>query len=157
MSLFEDNSYIYRDTFFIYFDKTKRPSADKVQATLAGLGPGYETINLRESEGELESITVSSPHDFSAMDITYVEGDEVSQAIHDVMEEFRTMTLAGDDQKKLARFSTTNARFDIFHFEKMIDGGQDEFIDPGGLLVVLEALAGLCDGISLDPQSHTLL
>ncbi len=157
MSLFEDSGYIYRDTFFVYFKKKNRPSAQIVQEALAGLGPKYETVNVKDNDGELGSLTVRSPYDFSAMDITYVEGDEVAVAISGLMEEFMTITLAADDKEKLQRFAETNARFDVFHFERVSDGGEEGFLDPGGLLIVLEKIAGLCGGISLDPQSQTLL
>ena len=33
----------------------------------------------------------------------------------------------------------------------------DDFMDPGALLVVLEQIASLCDGIVVDPQANALL
>lgn len=156
MSLFEDSSYIYRDTFFVFFDPENRPSSDKVEACFSELGKKYEVQNVRSSDGDFESITVKSPYDFSAMDITYVEGEEVSAQIKDLMEEFRTMTLVGDDHKKLARVKGSSARFDVFHFEKLREDEADA-LDPGGLLIVMEKLAELSDGVALDPQSQTFL
>ena len=51
-----------------------------------------------------------------------------------------------------------DARFDIFFFEQVTDGTSgDEFLDPGGLLLVMEKLASVCDGIGLDPQSNALM
>jgi len=156
VSLFENSEYEYRDTFFVFLDSENRPSSDKIQACIAELGPKYEAEDAKSDNGDFESITVKSPYDFSAMDITYVEGEEVTAQISELMEEFKTMTLVGDDHKKLGKFKTAGARFDIFHFEKIQIGEQD-FLDPGGLLIVLEKLTELCDGVGLDPQSQTLM
>lgn len=157
MGLFGDSRYEYRDTFFVLFKKENRPSSDKIQACLAELGPKYETLDLKATDGELESLTVRSPNDRSAMDITYVQGEEVTTQIDEVMTEFRTITLAGDDVKKLQRLRECDARFDIYHFEQCLSGGEEEMLDPGGLLIVLETIAQLCDGVGLDPQSQALM
>ena len=157
MGLFGDSRYEYRDTFFVLFKKENRPSSDKIQACLADLGPKYETLDLKATDGELESITVRSPHDRSAMDITYVEGEEVSGQIEQIMTDFRTITLAGDDVNKLRKLNTCDARFDIYHFEQNVEGGEDEMLDPGGLLIVMETIVQLCEGVGLDPQSQSLM
>lgn len=159
MSLFGDQRYQYRETYFILFDKSNLPTPDKIEAALAELGPKYETVETKMAGDGFESMTVRSPHDFSAMDITCVEGDEVVAQIEKIQEEFRTITLTGDDVKKLSRLKSFDARFDIFHFEEIPEGGlsEDEFLDPGGLLLVLEKLATTCDGVVLDPQSQSLM
>lgn len=158
MSLFEDNRFVYRDTFFVFFKRENRPDADKVAAVLAELGDKYETSNLRESDGKFESITIHSPQDYSAMDVTYVDGDEVTEQVKDLMNEFKLMTLTGDDREKLKVFENCDARFDVFHFEQVSEAlEEDEILDPGGVLLVMSQLAQQCDGISLDPQSQTLL
>ena len=158
MSLFEDSHFVYRDTFFVYFQQSDRPTAEQVQAVLAELGDKYECGELRQSDGKFESISVRSPQDYSAMDITFVAGDEVREQVKDMMNEFKIMTLTGDDRKKIAVFEQCDARLDVFHFEQVSEAEEeDEILDPGGLLLVLERLARVCNGISLDPQSQTLL
>ena len=157
MSLFEDNRYQYRDTFFVFFQKENRPSLDKIEATLADLGSRYETMKKSENNGEFESLTFASPYDFTAMDIVVVEGEEVETQISDLMEDFRTMTLTGDDTEKLDSLRNCDARFDIFHFEQTDGQSNDEFLDPGGLLLVMQKLSVLSEGIALDPQSQSLL
>ena len=159
MSLFGDKNYQYRETYFVLFEKKNLPAPKQIEDALAELGPRYETVEVKMNEDVFESMTVKSPHDFSAMDITCVEGEEVIAQIQSLQEDFRTMTLTGDDVKKLARLNQFDARFDIFHFEEMGDSGpgEDEFLDPGGLLLVLEKLAEICDGVALDPQSQTLM
>ena len=157
MSLFEDSRYQYRDTFFVFFEKQKRPSLDKVESTLAELGTRYKTIKSTEKDGEFESLTFVSPYDFSAMDIAVVEGEEVQTQINELMDEFKTMTLTGDDSTKLMLLNNCTARFDIFHFEQVDGANEDEFLDPGGLLLVMEKLSELCEGVALDPQSQSLM
>ena len=158
MSLFEDKNYQYRDTYFVFFKKANRPSADKVQACLADLGDKYELKKVVANNDELDSMSVASPHDFSAMDVVYVEGEEVNTQITELLDEFRSITLTGDDTQKLKQVRECDARFDIYFFEQVGEhGSDDEFLDPGGLLLVMEKLASVCDGIGLDPQSNALM
>ena len=158
VSLFGNNNYQYRETFFVMFQAENCPSADKIKDVLSELGPRYETVNLVEGEGGFEAMTVKSPRDFSAMDIVLTTGEEVEQQLEELQDVFRTMTLTGDDMKKMSQIQKANARFDIFHFEEIATAtDDDQFLDPGGLLLVLEALAGLCEGVALDPQSQSLM
>ena len=159
MSLFGNSEYQYRETYFLLFNQENRPQSSQLEAAFAELGSKYQVVEKRESEDRLESMTVKSPYDFAAMDITYVAGDEVSTQVNEIMEEFRTITLIGDDRKKLDQLRECDARFDIFHFEQIVDAGNtnEEFLDPGGLLIVLEKLAGLCQGVGYDPQSQSLM
>ena len=156
VSLFEDSNYQYRDTYFVFFKKENRPSLDKIESTLAELGTRYQTLKSSEQDGEFESLTFVSPYDYSAMDIAVAGGEEVQTQIEELMEEFKTMTLTGDDSKKLTTLGHCDSRFDIFHFENIEGAGEDEFLDPGGLLLVMEKLSELSDGVALDPQSHSL-
>ena len=157
MALFGDSRYEYRDTFFVFFKRGNRPSSDKIQACIAELGPKYEMLDLASKDGELEALTVRSPNDRSAMDITFVEGEEVTNQIQEIQTEFRTITLVGDDAEKLKKLSGCDARFDIYHFEQCESSGEEEMLDPGGLLIILETVANICDGIGLDPQSQALM
>ena len=156
MSLFEDSSYDHRDTFFIHFDIEDRPTGDQVRKAIASLGDKYEMSALRETDGLFESLCIKSPHDSSAMDITFVQGEEVSEQIKSLMNEFKTITLAGDDHKKLKLLSEATARFDIYHFEQTM-GGENEMLDPSGLFLVMEKLINVCKGVGHDPQSNTLI
>lgn len=157
MSLFEDCRYTYRDTFFVFFEKKNLPTTEKIQAGLAQLGSRYELHKSTEKNGKFESLTFISPYDFSGMDIALVVGSEVQSQIKELMDEFKTMTLTGSETNKLSQLRQCDCRFDIFHFERIEDEDNDEFLDPGGLLLVLEQLSQLCSGIALDPQSQSLL
>ncbi|MBX3416325.1 MAG: hypothetical protein KF851_01880 [Pirellulaceae bacterium] len=161
MSLFEDTTFQYRDTFFVLFDKDNRPTADRLRKAFAKLGSRYEVLNVCETPEGIESLTIKSPYDFSAMDIVYVEGEEVTGQIKDLMEEFRAITLIGDEAQKIQQLKSCDARFDIFHFEQSVPGGgmgeDDDQLDPGGLLLVIDKLSELSNGTGLDPQSMSIL
>ncbi len=158
MSLFEDPRYLYRDTFFILFSQQHRPTADRIGAALAELGKRYEVTNLVMDQKHAESFTVRSPQDFSAMDVAYVEGEDVAVQIRDVLQQFRSITLTGDDAHKLKQLSQCDARYDIYHFER-IDAatGDADQLDPGGLLLVMEKLTEISRGVGFDPQSMSLM
>ncbi len=160
MSLFEDDKYSYRDTFFVLFEKANRPSAERIRKSFAQLGSRYEITNISESPEGVDSLTVKSPYDFSAMDIVYVEGEEVTSQVKDWLEEFRTITLIGDEAQKIQHLKNCDSRFDIYHFEQndgIGKGGEEDQLDPGALLLVIEKLTELSQGTGLDPQSMSLI
>ena len=156
MSLFEDSNYEYRETYFVLFDQKKLPSAEALFAAIHGLGSRYQIIEQNEEDGAFESMSVVSQQDFSAMDIAYLEGEEVESQIVELQEQFKKTTVTKEETEKLAKLKNFNARFDIFHFER-VTGEPDNILDPGGLLIVLAKLSEMCDGIAVDPQSLSLM
>ncbi len=76
MSMFEDSRYRWRETYFVLFKASDRPTLKKVQHALAKLDERYEITNSTEDdEGRFESLTLISPDDFAALDICYTEGE----------------------------------------------------------------------------------
>ncbi len=164
MSLFANGNYRWRETYFVLFEQSKLPSPQDVKQALRELGTGYEILD--ESIGEdgcLEALTVVSVYDFAAMDISYVTGEEIDEQIAELQSELRGGDLTESEQAKLNQLPRCNARFDIYHFQQVADNlsddgeDEDEFMDPGSLLAVLERLTQLCDGIGVDPQAGLLL
>ena len=156
MSLFEDSNYEYRETYFVLFDQKNLPSAEVLFTAIHGLGSRYQIIESNEDEGMFESMSVVSQQDFSAMDIAYLEGEEVESQILDLQEQFKNTTMTKEEVEKLAKLKHFNARFDVFHFER-VTGEPEDILDPGGLLIVLAKLSEMCDGIAVDPQSLSLM
>ena len=156
MSLFEDSNYEYRETYFVLFDQKNLPAAKDLFAAIKGLGSRYQIVESNEDEGLFESMSVVSQQDFSAMDIAYLEGEEVESQIVELQEQFKNATMTKEETEKLAKLRNFNARFDIFHFER-VTGEPEDILDPGGLLIVLAKLTELCDGIAVDPQSLSLM
>jgi hypothetical protein len=164
MSLFANEQYRWRETYFVLFQESHRPSVAELKKMLHGLGAGHQVTNVSvDDDGSLESLTVLSPSDFSGMDITYVTGEEVQEQVEEIAANLRDASLTKEEKAKLKRLADCDARFDIYHFAKIAEDDtndsldEDEFVDPGSLLMVLSRLARLCEGIAYDPQSGTLL
>ncbi len=159
MSLFSDDRYQWRETYFVLFRESDRPLADKVSESFAEDSRIEVADSRGDGDGLFESLTLKSPDDFSAMDITYVTGEEVQEQIDELLRDLARTTLTEEERGKLDRLGECNSRFDVFHFEQvqMFDDGDDDVLDPGALLIVLERLAGLCQGIGIDPQSGSLM
>ena len=158
MSLFEDDQYQYCDTFFVYFEANNRPSLAEIEKALTAGGETCELTDAKaDAEGAFKSITVRSPHDSSAMDIAFVQGEEVIEQVQELVAEFRRISLEGEEFDKLDQIKKANARLDVFQFERISESEEADMIDPGGLFLVLEKLNRICDGVGLDPQSKTLI
>lgn len=162
MSMFENDQYRWRETYFVLFESSKRPTLEKVQQTLLKLNSRFTLTNLSANEaGSLESLTVLSPDDFAALDVSYLDGEEVLEQGAELVEELDTTDCRGEDRARLDRIRHCNARFDVLHFEQVInfegESEPDELLDPSTLLVVLQALASETDGLAVDPQAGTFL
>ncbi len=161
MSLFENEEYQWRETFFVLFDGANRPTAKQVKLTLTRLGPHYQLSDLCSDEDDLfESLTLISPDDYAAMDIICVTGEEVLELGTGLVEEMRAAAPTREEIKTIDRIRRCDARFDIYHFEQVVYGVDDEdddVMDPGSMLIVLEGLTEICNGIGIDPQTGTLV
>ena len=160
MSLFGDDRYQWRETYFVLFELTERPLSSDVVDALSQRSERYSVTDVQaDAEGRFESLTLQSPEDFSAMDITFVTGEEVAEHIEELSREIAKSTLTDDGRKKLARLQRCDARFDIYHFEQVANqvGDAEDFLDPGSLIIVLKRLTKLCHGIGIDPQSGMLM
>lgn len=161
MSLFEDGEYRYRETYFVMFRAENRPSLKRFRQAIAPLGDRYQLANVVEDDrGYFESATLLAPEDFAALDICYVGGDEVTEEGKALIEEIKGNVSEPAERAKLKRLEECDGRFDVFHFEHVLEeegDGADEMLDPGALLTVLDALVRLCAGTAVDPQSGTIL
>jgi len=160
MSMFENNQYCYRETYFVLFDAEKRPTLAKLQKVLCGLNERFALTNLSaDDSGHFESLTVLSPDDFAALDISYLTGEEVLEYSAELLSQMATAERQAQARVKLERMRRCNARFDVLHFEQMVDFDDegDDMLDPSALLIVLDALVELTDGIAVDPQAGTLV
>lgn len=164
MSMFENDQYCWRETYFVLFDVRNRPKLDAVRRALANLDTRFTLANLTgDEEGYVESLTVLSPDDFAALDVCYVDGEEVVEQRMDLLKELGNANGTPEERLKRDRLRHSNGRFDILHFEQVVDleeeTGEDAegMLDPTALLVVLEALVRLTDGVAFDPQAGTVL
>lgn len=162
MSLFANDRYRWRETYFVLFDEADCPAPQALVEALRELGAGYQVKEVRTGKaGELESLTVVSPNDLSAMDISYGSGEEVVEQIAEWRTELQRGARTPREKTRLQRLAACNARFEVYHFEEVAavaaEDDEEEFMDPGSLLLVLKCLAKLCQGLVYDPQSGTLM
>jgi hypothetical protein len=161
MSLFENPESRWRETFLVLFEAQQRPSTDVFRRAVERLGDRYEVDSLIENDkSPVESLTLLTPADNAAMEISFVEGEEVVEQLEELRRQISQDDLVSEDQEKMARLDQCNVRYDILHFEHVQDFLEDEdeeFMDPGGLLIVAETISGLCQGVAVDPQSGTFV
>ena len=158
MSLFEEQGYQYRETCFVLFANENRPSMAAMQSVLEELGDRYVVSDAIEKEGQFESVCVRCPDDHSAMDISFVAGEAVVEQLDEIRGEFQRDALDAEELEKLDSITQFDSRLDIFHFEQLTAGGPDDgLMDPGAMLVVLQQLAKLTNGVGVDAQSETII
>ena len=162
MSTFEQNDYKWRETYFVLFHAEKRPTLEAVAEALQGLNDKFELTNATADEdGGFESLTLRSPQDYAALDISYVSGEEVLEQGAALAEEMKSFASDAQERAKLKRLTQCDARLDVMHFEQVIDSPAedelDEMLDPSTLLIALDVLVELTGGIGVDPQSGALM
>jgi len=162
MSTFERDEYKWRETYFVMFDSAKRPTLKTVERVLRELSERFELSNASADEdGRFESITIMSPDDYAALDISFESGEEVLEQGAALEQEMKSSATDEEERGRLARLPKCDARFDLLHFEQVTDDEPedeaDEMLDPSALLIVLDALVELTGGVGVDPQSGTLL
>jgi len=161
MSLFENPEYQWRETFLVLFDEQQRPTAEQVEAAFTQIGKQFEQHNVRRTEsGLLEAVTMISQTDYAGLDISYIDGEDVSDQIEELLTMIDIDDLMPGEDELVARIPLCNARFDILHFENIAGAiGEEEmdFMDPGAMLIVAQKLASVVDGIAVDPNSGTFI
>lgn len=161
MSMFEDRRYQWRETYFVFFDPDRRPKLEALRSKLEAGGAKHLSIAnaATDNQGRIESVTIFSPDDFAAMDVSFLAGNEVREEARQLVNELSGPACGPSERKTLERLKRCQARFDVLHFEQSTEDDDEEdegLFDPSGLLIVLEALVELTDGIAVDPQSGTM-
>jgi len=158
MSMFEDMRYQWRETYFVLFDARNRPTLEQVEKALQQQLKCRLIFRNQEADarGRFASMTVLSPDDFAALDICYTGGKEVTEEAEELFRELAGPDCSKGDRARLEKLRRATGRFEVLHFEQ-IQEDEDDMLDPSTLLMVLETLANLTDGIAVDPQSGTLV
>ena len=164
MSSFDDVNYRWRETYFVFLRSADRPTVEDLQKLFGRLKKQFELADVKGDEvGRLETARVLAPSANAAIDISFVEGEEVIEQIKLLREEFKAMADSPEEQLKLTRIRQCDSRLDVLHFQRMDESAyfdeedMDELIDPGALLTVMERLAKLCDGVGFDPAASSVL
>ena len=153
----------WRDTYFILFQQSGRPTLTQVEAAISDSARHLTLENLEADEdGMFESLLVQAPEDHSALEISYERGDAVIEQSAALAKQLRGEATA-EQLKQLLR---ADARLDVMHFERVSADesfGEDdeEFggdaVDPASLLSVVAALSKLTKGLPIDPASGAIL
>jgi len=153
----------WRETYFIFFDAADRPRLDDITKLLSSLNAAYKIMNpLANEEGQLESVSLLSQRDNAALEITFEEGDAVIEQTAELAKQLQ----AEAEPEELAKLLKASARLDVMHFEvvnadaNLVADDEDEsleMLDPTCLLLVVECLVQLTEGLPVDPASGAIL
>jgi hypothetical protein len=154
----------WRDTYFILFQQSDRPTLTQVEAAITESSRKLRLENLEaDEEGMFESVLVQAPQDNAALEISYETGDAVIAQSADLAKQLKDDLKA----KQLQRMLKADARLDVMLFERVRDeefsGDEDDeewqagSLDPASLLNVVDALAKLTGGLPIDPASGAIL
>ncbi|NIP85403.1 MAG: hypothetical protein GTO03_07500 [Planctomycetales bacterium] len=163
MSLFDNSLYRWRETYFVFHQQDHRPTTAEFQAALQKLDQKLELEELKGDENDkFLTATVIAPDAYAAIDINFVEGEEVAEQLETLSAELKEGAANDAERALIRRLADCDARLDLLHFELMVDLGEeeDDFLtgfDPAALLAVMEALADLCQGIGVDPAAATVM
>ncbi|MDR2755882.1 MAG: hypothetical protein LBC20_09265 [Planctomycetaceae bacterium] len=118
MSLFSDERYTWRETYFVLFDPAMRPRLSDVRRELRHVA-GTLTIldNKAEPNGNLVSMTVASYEDHAALEIAYHEGNNVHSEIG-LLTELLEKGSTPKEKEQLHHAKKYCAKFEILHFEQ---------------------------------------
>ena len=150
--------YEWRETYFILFRESKRPTLTQVERTVGELNDRLKLENLTADEdGRFESVMIHSPEDYAAIELSYESGEAVTEQATELAKQLKAEAESDD----LAKLLVADARLDVMHFEKMVNDPygdeNDEMLDPSSLLMVVDALVALTEGVAVDPASGAIL
>jgi hypothetical protein len=159
-----DDQLEWRDTYFILFQQSDRPTLTQVEAAITESSRKLRLENLEADEdGMFESVLVQAPQDNAALEISYETGDAVVQQSADLAKQLKDDLKA----KQLQRMLKADARLDVMLFERVHEesfGGEEDeedwesgSLDPSSLINVVGALAKLTGGLPIDPASGAIL
>lgn len=153
----------WRETYFIFFGDNERPMLADITSALAGLNAAYKITNpLGTEDGKLESVSLVSERDNAALEITYEDGDAVIEQTAELAKQLKMEA----EPEELAKLLRASARLDVMHFEmvnedpySVSDDDDDsvEMLDPTCLLLVVECLVELTQGLPIDPASGAIM
>jgi hypothetical protein len=118
MTLFEDDRYNWRETYFVYFESVHRPKLPEIRRALRTYAPFLSMLESKaEPDGRLVEMTIASYEDHAALEIVYREGNDVLTEIrhlaHSLEKDATPQELA-----QLQKVIQCNTRFDVHHFEQ---------------------------------------
>jgi hypothetical protein len=154
------DEYHWRETYFILFDRRRRPTLTQVERELGELNAKYQLLDLEaDDDGLFDSLRLRAPDDRAMLEITFESGE----AVVEQSRELNSRLADEAEPEQLAVLREADARLDIMHFEQISEEAYpagdtlDEMLDPSCLLMVVDTLVALTDGLAIDPASGAIL
>src|SRR5882757_3928353 len=127
-----DDQLEWRDTYFVLFQESRRPTLTQVEAAITETSQRLKLENLEADEdGMFESVLVHAPQDNAAVEISYETGDAVIEQSAELAKQ-----LKGEiEPKQLQQMLKSNARLDVMLFERVRNeelGDEDDEEWEGG-------------------------
>ena len=123
MTLFDDNRYDWRETYFVYFESAHRPKLPEIRRALKTYAPLFYILDSKaEPDGNLVAITIASYENHAALEIVYREGKDVLNEIQQFVHSLQTDATT-EERMKLKKIVQCKTRFDVNHFEQTADTG----------------------------------
>ena len=118
MTLFDDNRYDWRETYFIYFDSAHRPKLPEIRRALQTYAPLFYILGSQtEPDENLVEMTIASYENHAALEITYREGKEIlAEARH--LARSLEKEASEEERAQLQKIVRCRSRFDVHHFEQ---------------------------------------
>jgi hypothetical protein len=118
MTLFEDDRYDWRETYFVYFESSLRPKLPEIRRAMQTYAPFFSILDSKaEANGNLVSMTIASYENHAALEITYREGNDVAAESEHL---FRTLKKGASPEELvlLKKIDHCKNRLDVHHFEQ---------------------------------------
>jgi len=123
MTLFEDNRYDWRETYFIYFEDSYRPKLPEIRRALKTYAPLFYILDSKaDLHDNLVEITIASYENHAALEIIYREGKDVLTEIQHLVRTLKRDATA-EELVKLKKIIQYKTRFDVHHFEQTAGTG----------------------------------
>ena len=118
MTLFQDDRYDWRETYFVCFESARRPKLPDVRRTLKTYAPLFYILNSKADDHEnLVEITIASYENHAALEVVYREGKEVLTENQHLVKTLKKDATA-EELAKLGKIVQCKTRFDVHHFEQ---------------------------------------
>jgi len=118
MTLFADNRYDWRETYFVYFESSHRPRLPEIRRALHAFAPLLNVLDSKaEANGNLVAMTIASYENHAALEIVYREGNDVLTEAQHLVRSLKKEATA-EERSRLQKIVQCKARFDVHHFEQ---------------------------------------
>jgi hypothetical protein len=119
MTLFDDDRYAWRETYFVLFEPEMRPQFVDVRRNFDAHVGCFSVLDKKiGKDNSMEAITIASYEDHAAIEITYSEGEIVLTE-----NEALFVTLSKDcppkEREILRKAKKFAARYSVLHFEQV--------------------------------------